>query len=146
MKTEVISKNNLSQSRPNWTNKSASLGHNSYQTTDSIPTIEQLSLFDSPLVAKQLEIPQDFESDKPFPLQICYIRDKDRTAPDRFCRLIHYESKLNIPGQYTHPEAEKILLDTRDWDWELNSLGIPRCRDKLLLLLDKFTSARGVSR
>ena len=102
----------------------------------------QLSLFDSPIVAAKPETEQNLKSDKPFPLQIGYIPDRSRTAPDRFCKLIHYESSLNIPGQYTHPEAEEILRITRDWDWELNGLGIPRCRDKLLLLLSSFSCDR----
>lgn len=102
----------------------------------------QLSLFDSPIVAAKPETEQNLESDKPFPLQIGYIPDSLRTAPDRFCRLIHYNSLLNIPGQYTHPQAEEILRITRYWDWGLNDLGIPRCRDKLLLLLSSFNSDR----
>lgn len=96
----------------------------------------QLSLFDSPIVAGKPETPQNLESDQPFPLQIGYIPDRSRTAPDRFCKLIHYESNLNIPGQYTHPEAEKILRITRDWDWELDSLGRPRCLERLRSLLE----------
>ena len=103
---------------------------------------QQLSLFDSPLFTEQQKAPQNFESDKPYPLQISYIRDKDRTVPDRFCRLIHHESKLKVTGSFTYDEAREILRITRDWDWELNDLGIPRCRDKLLLLFDKLSSGR----
>jgi hypothetical protein len=103
---------------------------------------QQLSLFGLPQVEKSNKQLYT-ESDKPFPLQIGYIPDKLRSAPDRFCRLIHYESQPEIPGQYTHPQAEEILRITRDWDWELNGLGIPRCRDKLLLLLDKFSNKGG---
>ena len=102
----------------------------------------QLSLFDSPIVAAKPETEQNLESDKPYPLQIGYIPDRHRTAPDRFCKLIHYESKLDIPGQFTHTQAEEILRITRDWDWGLNDLGTPRCRDRLLLLLSSFNCDR----
>lgn len=138
----MISRNNLPQSRPNWTNKSRHLSLNLYQATDLIPTTKQLSLFDSTLSTTQHETRSQVESAGPFPLQIGYIPDRNRTAPDRFCKLIHYESNLNIPGQYTHPEAEEILRITRDWDFSLNGLGIPRCRDKLLLLLSSFNRDR----
>lgn len=144
----MISRNNLPQSRPNCTEKTVFVGRSCLQATDSIPTIEQLSLFDSApqspkhLSNPDLEVAPIAESDKPYPLQIGYIPDRSRTAPDRFCKLIHYESSLNIPGQYTHALAERILRITRDWDWELNGLGIPRCRDRLLLLLSSFSCER----
>lgn len=114
---------------------------NNYTKNTAIVT-EQLLLFAPPSGCERLEKFSCVEEDKPFALQIRYIPDFDRSYANKFCRLIHYESQLEIPGQYTHPQAEEILRITRHWDWGLNSLGIPRCWDRLLLL-DKFSNKGG---
>ena len=105
--------------------------------------LSQLSLFDSPKVAKQPYLNNDIKDDQPFPLQIASVPDTDRTDNNKFCRLIHHESQIDIPGQFSHPEAKKILQITRDWDFSLDANGIPRCRDKLLLLLELINSRQG---
>ena len=99
---------------------------------------QQLSLFGSPLLTEQHKAPQDFESDKPFPLQISYIQDQDRTLPDRFCRLIHQESQIDLPGQFTYGEAKEILETTRYWDFSLDRDKIPKCAERLRSLLENI--------
>jgi hypothetical protein len=109
---------------------------------------------------KQLSLfvdPPTFKSDlPPNPLQIKAISYHTRVKPnkafgavrqaldfksrepDRYCKLVHYESGLNIPGQFTYDEAKEILLTTRYWDWELDRNRIPRCVERLLPLLENI--------
>ena len=139
----MISRNNLPQSRWDRTQKKDKSRCNLYKSVDLIPTTQQLSLFES---FKQIERSSqgcNTKDDQPYPLQIGYVSDTDRNRSDRFCRLIHHESKIDLPGQFSHAEAKKILQITRDWDFSLDANGIPRCRDKLLLLLDLINSRHG---
>ncbi|MGL6341892.1 MAG: hypothetical protein ACRC80_22455 [Waterburya sp.] len=73
----------------------------------------------------------------PYPLQIVSISDDKRIKPDFTCSLIHCESGLKIPGQFTYQEAQEILETTRYWDFTLERDRIPRCRERLLKLLEK---------
>lgn len=131
MKTDKKSKNNLSQFRPYQTQKKGKSRCNHYQSTGLIPTQQQLQLFAS----------QPTESDDaPYPLQIGYIPDNQRITPDKFCKLIHYESGLNIPGQFTYDEAKEILLTSRYWDFSLDRDRIPKCVSRLRSLLENICS------
>ncbi|MEN9567115.1 MAG: hypothetical protein RLZZ69_2311 [Cyanobacteriota bacterium] len=91
---------------------------------------------------KQLSLfvdPPTFKSDlPPYPLQIKAISYDSRVKPNNYCKLVHYESGLNIPGQFTYDEAKEILLTTRYWDWELDRDRIPRCVERLLPLLENI--------
>ena len=40
---------------------------------------------------------------------------------DRCFCIIHQESELQIPGQFSRQEAEQILEETEEWDWSVNS-------------------------
>lgn len=129
-------------------------------TKNTAIALSQLSLFDSPKQVEQPYLLSNTKVTQPDPLQIGYIPDTDRTVPDKFCRLIHQESQIDIPGQFSHSEAQKILASkrrrtasmhlgwsalqiTRDWDFSYFANGIPRCRDKLLLLLELINSRCG---
>jgi hypothetical protein len=76
----------------------------------------------------------------PYPLQIKAIPDNQRVTPDKFCKLVHYESGLNIPGQFTYDEAKEILETTRYWDFSLDRDRIPRCVERLRSLLENICS------
>ncbi len=106
---------------------------------------QQLQLFTIP--------PTPSDSPPAYPLQIGYISDKERVAPDKFCQLIHHghltvlgqpqhpcphESGLNISGMFSYPEAKEILEITRYWDWELDRDKIPRCIEKFKSLLENI--------
>ena len=93
-----------------------------------LPKHQQPSLF-SPKEEPQLD-----------PLQIASITNKQRPKPDWNCKLIHYESKLNIPGQFTHKEAQEILETTRYWDFSLDKNRIPRCAEDRRSLINSVVA------
>lgn len=79
------------------------------------------------------------EIDPPaYPLQIEAISYENRVNPNRYCKLVHLRSGLNIPGQFSYDEAKEILLTTRYWDWELDKDRIPRCVERLRSLLENI--------
>lgn len=50
--------------------------------------------------------------------------------------LIHQNSHLRIPGQFSRAEAEHILKATEFWDWEIKYRPrTPNCNKRLLSLL-----------
>lgn len=55
---------------------------------------------------------------------------------ERFC-LIHQDSQLRIPGQFSRAEAEHILKATEFWDWQIidSRPRTPRCSYRLFCLL-----------
>ena len=126
----MISRNNLSQSRWNRTQKEEKSRCNFCKSTGLIPSEQQLSLFVDP-PTEEVDLP-------PYPLQIGYIPGNQRITPLKFCKLVHYESGLNIPGQFTYDEAKEIPETTRYWDWELDRDRIPRCVDRLRSLLENI--------
>ena len=88
---------------------------------------QQLPLFVG-LPTEEVDLP-------PYPLQIKAIPYEKRVNPNRYCKLVHYESRLNIPGQFSHDEAKEILETTRYWDFGLDKDRIPRCVERLRSLL-----------
>jgi hypothetical protein len=56
--------------------------------------------------------------------------------------VIHQESGLSIPGQFTKSEAEAILSATENWDWSLGKDRIPVCSHYLLALLEEICSPK----
>ena len=89
---------------------------------------EQLPLF--------VGLPTFEEELPPYPLQIKAIPPQNRFKPNNYCKLVHFESGLNIPGQFTYDEAKEILETTRYWDFSLLRDRIPRCVERLRLLLE----------
>ena len=79
-----------------------------------------------------------------YQLQIAYIPHDKRIEPDKLCKLIHYQSKLTIPGQFTYEEAVEILKTSSYWDWELDRDRIPRCADSLRSLLEEIGDRYGL--
>ncbi len=86
---------------------------------------------------QQLSLFPPKDDPPPYPLQIISIPDQKRLKPDWCCKLVRYESGLKIGGQFTIEEAQEILETTLYWDFTLDKDRVPRCRDKLLLLLEK---------
>lgn len=80
------------------------------------------------------------DSSPPYPLQIISIPRDERINPDFICGLIHYESGLKIPGQFTYEEAQEILKTTRHWDFSFDRDKIPKCKERLLGLLEGVCS------
>ena len=101
-------------------------------TARSAIATQQLPLF--------VELPTSEVDPPPYPLQIGYIPDNQRVTPDKFCKLVHLRSGLNIPGQFTYDEAKEILLTTRYWDFSLDRDRIPRCVERLRSLLENICS------
>jgi hypothetical protein len=97
---------------------------------------QQLNLLT--LIAKQEDPPA-------YPLQITSVPHEDRLKSDWCCKLIHYESDLKLGGQFTYDEAQEILETTKYWDFTLIKDRIPRCRSRLLLLLERVCSDRSSS-
>lgn len=65
-------------------------------------------------------------------------------SSERFL-LIHQQSGLRIPGEFTRCEAEQILKVTHDWDWEVNPVTRkPGCRHRLLWLLESICKPKKV--
>jgi len=55
---------------------------------------------------------------------------------EKFC-LIHQESGLRVPGQFTSCEAKEILKMTALWDWQVDlKTREPACRHYLVSLLE----------
>jgi hypothetical protein len=52
--------------------------------------------------------------------------------------LIHQNSQLRVPGQFTRCEAEEILKVIVGWDWTVDlKTREPACRYQLLTLLNR---------
>ena len=52
--------------------------------------------------------------------------------------LIHCETGLYVPGQFSQPEADFILKTTSGWDWAVDpKTRIPACNRYLLALLEE---------
>lgn len=132
MKTEKIYKNTLPQSRPNQSKKKDKTSRNQYQSIGLIPTLKQLSLFGSP--------PTEEVDPPPDRLQPIAIPPQNRVNPNNLAQLVHYESGLNIPGQFTYDEAKEILVPSRYWDFSLLRDRIPRCVERLRSLLENICS------
>ncbi|HEY9768819.1 MAG TPA: hypothetical protein V6C71_10030 [Coleofasciculaceae cyanobacterium] len=84
--------------------------------------------------------------DKPYPLQITSVPHGDRLKADWCCKLVHYESGLKLPGQFIYDEVKQILETTRYWDFALDSKRIPKCKDRLLVLLEEVCSDHSSSK
>ena len=90
---------------------------------------QQLPLFVG-LPTEEVDLP-------PYPLQIKAIPYEKRVNPNRYCKLVHYESRLNIPGQFSHDEAKEILETTRYWDFgSRQRQNTAMCRERLRSLLE----------
>ena len=95
---------------------------------------------------QQLQKPQQSstfpskENPQPYPLQIASISHKHRLKADWCCKLIQYESNLNLSGQFTIKEARNILEKTRYWDFSLDKNQTPRCADKLRSLIESIAA------
>ena len=77
------------------------------------------------------------EDPSPYPLQITSIPHEQGLKPDWCCKLIHYESNLNLPGQFTIEEAQNIIEKTQYWDFSLDKDRKPRCAaEKLRSLIN----------
>ena len=126
----MISRNNLSQSRLNYTLKKDKSYYNPHKSNSLIPTSQQLLLF--------VELPTEEVDQPPYPLQIKAIFYENRINPNNYCKLVHYESGLNIPGQFTYGEAKEILETTRYWDFSLDKDSIPKCAARLRSLLENI--------
>lgn len=76
--------------------------------------------------------------EKPFepPLQIEPVPDNLTVGEEPRFWLIHQESGLRVPGQFSQTEAEYILKATAEWDWEIRHRPrTPKCSNRLLSLL-----------
>ena len=71
---------------------------------------------------------------------------KERVNRDRNCQLVHGDSGLKVPGQFTDDEAQEILETTRYWDFTLDKERVPRCRERLRLLLEQICARPSDSR
>lgn len=79
--------------------------------------------------------------EKPFepPLQIEPVPDNLTVGEEPRFWLIHQESGLRVPGQFSQTEAEYILKTTEHWDWEIidSRPRTPNCSYRLLCLLNR---------
>lgn len=58
-------------------------------------------------------------------------------ADERF-NIVHYESDLSVPGQFSQEEAEEILQTTANWNWTVDpKTRVPACNRYLLSLLEQ---------
>ena len=81
--------------------------------------------------------PLDFEG-SPYPLLIQPIPADKRILPEFYCRLIHQETGLRVPGQFTEEEAKLIQTVTQNWDWLTDKNNLPACAARLLQYLEQL--------
>ena len=81
--------------------------------------------------------PLDFEG-SPYPLSIQLIPADERILPELECHLIHQETGLRVPGQFTEAEAKLIQTVTQDWDWHTDKNNLPACAARLLQYLEQL--------
>lgn len=70
-----------------------------------------------------------------YPIQIQAISEGERISPALNCHLIHRETGLQIPGQFTAEEASRIQTVTQSWDWRMEKGNKPGCASPLLPFL-----------
>ncbi|WP_013321020.1 hypothetical protein [Gloeothece verrucosa] len=58
--------------------------------------------------------------DSIYPLVIEFIPLNERVLPEWEYRLIHHETGLQVPGQFTKAQAQLIQKVTRQWDWTVD--------------------------
>lgn len=89
----------------------------------------------------QLSIDFDEIDDRPIapppPLSIKSIPPEERIHPDLGLRLVHAETGLRLPGQFSFSEIEEIFFRSIDWDWSIDKERRPACYEKLLALLER---------
>jgi hypothetical protein len=76
-----------------------------------------------------------FAETSDYPLQIQPIPESERISLELGCSLIHRESGLHIPGQFTSEDATLIQAVTQDWDWRIEKNNKPACAAQLLQFL-----------
>ncbi len=81
--------------------------------------------------------PLNFEG-SPYPLSIQPIPADGRILPELECRLIHQETGLRVPGQFTEAEAKLIQTVTQNWDWQTDKNNLPACAARLLQYLEQL--------
>ncbi|MGH2413573.1 MAG: hypothetical protein ACRDEA_07765, partial [Microcystaceae cyanobacterium] len=74
----------------------------------------------------------------PYPLFIQPIPPSDRLLPELECRLVHQETGLQVPGQFTQAEARLIQAVTQKWDWRVDKHNKPACAGRLLWYLEQL--------
>lgn len=52
--------------------------------------------------------------------------------------LIHTESGLAVPGQYTESEAQAIARISSEWDWRIEGDRVPNCAADLVEFLESL--------
>jgi len=76
-----------------------------------------------------------FAETSDYPLQIQPIPESERISLELDCSLIHRETGLYIPGQFTSEDAALIQAVTQDWDWHIEKNNKPACAAQLLPFL-----------
>ncbi len=105
--------------------------HNKFTTSEQV--FRYYSRKQSP---QQLSLFRPKEDPPPYPLQITLILHEQRLKPDWCYKLTHYDSNLNLPGQFTIQEAQEILETTQYWNFSLDKNRIPRCAEELRSLIN----------
>ncbi|WP_013320654.1 hypothetical protein [Gloeothece verrucosa] len=62
----------------------------------------------------------------------------ERVLPEWEYRLIHHETGLQVPGQFTKAQAEQIQKVTQQWDWSVDKKNKPACAAQLLQFLEQL--------
>ncbi|WP_013321022.1 hypothetical protein [Gloeothece verrucosa] len=76
--------------------------------------------------------------DSIYPLFLEFIPFNERVLPEWEYRLVHGETGLQIPGQFTKAQAELIEKVTRQWDWTVDKKNKPACAAQLLQFLEQL--------
>jgi hypothetical protein len=90
----------------------------------------------SQILAESLSV-----EDSSYPLFIQPLQESERIVPELAYRLVHRESGLQVPGQFTKQEAESIRTVTQNWDWSVDKHRKPACATRLLHFLEQLCSS-----
>jgi hypothetical protein len=93
------------------------------------------------MIISQIQAESLSVEDSSYPLLIQPLAGSERIFPELAYRLIHRESGLQVPGQFTKQEAESIRTVTQNWDWSVDKHRKPACAARLLHFLEQLCSS-----
>jgi hypothetical protein len=93
------------------------------------------------MIISQIQAESLSVEDSSYPLFIQPLQESERIVPELAYRLVHRESGLQVPGQFTKQEAESIRTVTQNWDWSVDKHRKPACATRLLHFLEQLCSS-----
>ena len=90
-------------------------------------------MFISQIQAKPLSVENSI-----YPLYIQSVPSNELVLAELGYRLIHQETRLQVPGHFTQEEAKLIQKVTQHWNWHVDKNNRPACATGLLHYLEQL--------